>query len=60
MLSPGNTRSIPSKMLAAPVVNCICSSSSRATVLTRRSTSPAASNACASDANANPPFTCAT
>ena len=56
---PASTRSIPGKMVAAPVVNCICSSSSRAAVLSPRATSPEASSACGSDANARPPSICA-
>ena len=42
-------------MVCAPVVNCICSSSSRAAGRSPRSTSPAASSACGSEAKAIPP-----
>ena len=46
---------MPRKMVSAPVVNCICSSSSRAAGRRVRRTRPAASSACASDAKARPP-----
>ena len=58
-VSPGSTRRIPGKIVSAPVVNWICSSSSRAAVRTARGTMPAASSACASDAKARPAGVCA-
>ena len=46
---------MPGKIVSAPVVNCICSSSSRAAGRTARSTRPAANSACGSEAKASPP-----
>ena len=50
---------MPSKIVSVPVVNCSCSSSSRAAGRTVRATSPASSSACGSEANASPPAICA-
>ncbi len=53
-VSPGSTRWMPGKIVSAPVVNCICSSSSRAAGRTRALARPAASSACGSEAKASP------
>ena len=53
-VSPGSNRWMPSKIVSVPVVNCSCSSSSRAAGRTARATSPASSSACGSEAKARP------
>ena len=58
-VSPGSKRWMPSKIVSVPVVNWSCSSSSRAAGRTSRSTRPASSNACGSEAKASPVGICA-
>ncbi len=53
-VSPGRTRLMPAKIVSRPVVNCICSSSSRAVCNSAGVTSPASISAPGSEAKAKP------
>ena len=53
-VSPGSTRLMPAKIVSRPVVNCICSSSSRARRSSFGATMPASINASGSEAKAKP------